>query len=597
MRKRVALALILLAAGVALLHSLWLGEVTDDAGIALAYARTFAAGHGLRLTPLSPRVEGYSDPLWVLWLALGYGLRIGGPQFAHVTGAVFGALAVLATALVPSRAEGRGLRLLDAAAPSVLAFDTTYNLWCGAGMETGAFALALAALLLLLARRSSWSVVPAGVLAVLRPEGAMYLVLLAPLAAKVPGRPPAGAGLPPPRLDLSPPPRNLPPPPRGWVGSLSYGSDILRWLALAALPALAWLLFRLAYYGQWLPNSYYAKRHWNFGGLSYLGSWFFHDPWHVALYLAPLALFSRRTRRAASLALAPCAAAVVFILVSGGDWLGEHRFAAHALPAAALLAGLVPAALCDLLGGRDRDIGWASALALAAAAFLGARARSPERKRNPEVPLAYVAEQGRWFRTVSRRLGLEHPRVAHFDLGGLALESGGEVIDLAGLADLYIGRVGYQDREAVRDYLFDEARPDLLNLHGPVNYLRADPRLGRDYLMIASGLWGENWARKTLELDGFDDRCPSGHIPSPEQLALKLAQAPPLDARDLWLCARAHLPLEKLPDVRPLAARLASQGLAEKDRRRSRDLLDAAVALDPTLTRAAQRLLALRLAP
>ena len=39
------------------------------------------------------------------------------------------------------------------------------------------------------------------------------------------------------------------------------------------------------------------------------------------------------------------------------------------------------------------------------------------------------------------------------------------MIDLAGLADLYIGRVGYQDRRAVEDYVFDEVKPDLLNTY------------------------------------------------------------------------------------------------------------------------------------
>ena len=41
-------------------------------------------------------------------------------------------------------------------------------------------------------------------------------------------------------------------------------------LGLAALPALAWLLFRIGYYGQWLPNSFFAKRTWQYGSVGYL---------------------------------------------------------------------------------------------------------------------------------------------------------------------------------------------------------------------------------------------------------------------------------------------------------------------------------------
>jgi len=450
--RRLAIALVALAALGSLAHGLWLGVVTDDGGIALAYGRTLASGHGLRLTEWSQKVEAFSDPLWVLWLALGYALHIGGPQFARISGVICGALAVLLLGWVTPAAEGRTLRPRDALAPLLLACDTTYNFWLGSGLETGAFALSLTAAMLLLARRSRWSWLPAGLLAVLRPEGPLYALLLAPLAHKR-----------------------------------------LRWLLLAALPALAWLALRLAYCHQWLPNSYFAKRTWNYGPYGYLQDWFTDGPWHYALFVAPLALVTGRTRRAALIALGPAAAAVAFIVFSRGDWMGEHRFAAHALPAAALAAGLVPSALYDLTGDRNRDVGWVSG------ALLLALVASHVRKRDGQFPLWFVADQGRWFRDEARKLGMKrHARVAHFDIGGLALESGAEIIDLAGLADTYVGRVGYKDERAVKDYIFDKVKPDMLNVHGPVQYLAGDPRMKRDYDKVATGVWGENWVRWEL---------------------------------------------------------------------------------------------------
>jgi hypothetical protein len=247
------------------------------------------------------------------------------------------------------------------------------------------------------------------------------------------------------------------------------------------------------------------------------------------------------------------------------------------------------------------NLGWISAVALVALAGSTARARSLDRKEHPEVPLDYVADQGRWFRATATRLGLTRPRIAHFDLGGIALESGGEVIDLAGLADLYIGRVGYKAEKLVRDYVFDEVKPELLNIHGPSQYLRSDPRLSRDYKLAGSGLWGDNWVRKPLE-SGADDRCPA---PGPGtvrllaregQLADVLETTGAADARDLWLCARAHLAANLIPDVSRIGARLAADGLREADPARAKTLLDAAVTLDPRQTAAAQRLLELRLA-
>ena len=572
----------LVAAAGSLAHALWVSAVTDDAGISLAYARDLAAGDGLRLTALSPRVEAYSNPLWVLWLALGSALGIGGTQFARLSGALFAAAAVVLVGLVPSRAEGREPRLSDAVAPLLLSFDTTYNFWAGAGLESGAFALALSAALLLLASGSRWSAIPAGLLCVLRPEGPLYVAGFGLLIGTRAISSPAASGV---------------------GGFLSRGSDILRWLALAALPFLLWLAFRRAYYAAWLPNAYFAKRRWDFGGFWYLNGWFLDGAWHWALYAAPLALLARRTRPAAALAAVACAAAVGFILYSRGDWMSEHRFAAHALPAAALAAGLVPRALHDLFGGRDRDLGWAFALALLTAAALSARARSPDRKRTPELPLSYVAEQGRRFRADADRLGLTRPRIAHFDIGGIALESGGEVVDLAGLADLYLARIGYQSHGAVRDYVFGEMKPEMINIHGPCQYLREDPRLARDYQIVGSGPWGENWVRKSLELDGLDDRCPAQGVgfvralAGQGKLAATLESASAVAARDLWLCARAHLARGALPDVSRLAARLASDGLGERDPARARALLDAAVTLDPLLAAASRRLLLLRLSP
>jgi hypothetical protein len=545
-RAHSALLLIAAAAAVALAHAVWVSQVTDDAGISLAYARSLARGDGLRLTQFSPRVEAFSNPLWVIWLALGYGLRLDGARFAHVSGALCAAAAVFLAGLVPSRVGARMPRPIDALAPWVLAFDTTYAFWSGAGLETGAFALGLTATMALL-DAGPWSAIPAGLLGLLRPEGPLYVLALAAMRR-----------------------------PRGRARRTSRWPGSIAWLALAALPLALWMVFRRGYYGQWLPNAYYAKAHWDYGGWRYLARWFVEDPWHWALCAVPLVFVAASTRRAGALAAAACAAGGAFVLWSRGDWMEEHRFVAHVLPAAALAAGLVPAALDALF---SRRLGAGVAAALIGAAAWGARARSPIRKARPILPLTYVEEQGRWFRDRARKLGLTGYRLAHFDLGGSALQSGAEVIDMAGLADLYM----------VRDYVLGEVRPEMINLHGPCQYLDKDPRFSRDYHLEARGLWGENYVRNSLALRGVDDRCPPAGLP--QDLLAALRSAKPAQARDLWLCARARRPAGALPDVSALAARLAADGLRSGDK----DSLDAAVTLDPLQTAAAQRLLRIRL--
>lgn len=41
----------------------------DDAMISMQYARNLAEGHGLVWNPGQPAVEGYTNFLWVLWMA------------------------------------------------------------------------------------------------------------------------------------------------------------------------------------------------------------------------------------------------------------------------------------------------------------------------------------------------------------------------------------------------------------------------------------------------------------------------------------------------------------------------------------------------
>src|SRR5262245_37549022 len=55
------------------------GWIVDDAGISFAYARNLAQGHGLVSQPGLPPVEGYSNFLWVLLMALSFALRLFDP--------------------------------------------------------------------------------------------------------------------------------------------------------------------------------------------------------------------------------------------------------------------------------------------------------------------------------------------------------------------------------------------------------------------------------------------------------------------------------------------------------------------------------------
>ena len=67
----------------------------DDAMVSMRYARNFAHGYGLVWNPGGARVEGYTNPLWVLYMSLVHLLPIAASKVSlavQVTAAVLLAL-------------------------------------------------------------------------------------------------------------------------------------------------------------------------------------------------------------------------------------------------------------------------------------------------------------------------------------------------------------------------------------------------------------------------------------------------------------------------------------------------------------------------
>ena len=109
----------------------------------------------------------------------------------------------------------------------------------------------------------------------------------------------------------------------------------------------AWIAWRLAYYGELLPNTYHAKvtggSEQLAGGLLYLGDWALAYPIFALALWIPAVLLARRGWRsqikqpelAAVSALA--IAWVGYVVAVGGDSMPFHRFLLPLLPLAAVL--------------------------------------------------------------------------------------------------------------------------------------------------------------------------------------------------------------------------------------------------------------------
>lgn len=411
--------------------------ICDDAYITYRYADNLVRGLGLVFNE-GERVEGYTNLSWTLWTA--GGLRLGASP--EVWTACWG-IACLALALALLAREGwRAAGEAGAAWPLPIAAilgaaHAEWAVFATSGLETSAFtALALAGYLLVargestdsagrrraLGRRALAGAVLA-LCALTRPDGALFAAV---------------CGV--------------------W---LLAGRDVRGALALAAGFAALWApatIWRVAYYGDLFPNTYYAKS----GGLAWWSQGWFYARLYFTRYwpllaALPLAAFVR-PRRAAALPLALAAVYALYVVRVGGDFmfgrmlvpiapfllLLVERGLAAALPARPLARAAIAAALLagmlltptEVDGGRrprgiadERDAyvrvlaGWAqraddNGAVLARmfdglpvrVGFFGAQARLVYRSR---VATAIECETGLTDATIARQELRERGRVGH----------------------------------------------------------------------------------------------------------------------------------------------------------------------------------------
>jgi hypothetical protein len=237
MRRWSPFWLLALAAALAAGAQAWVLRWTcDDAFISFRYAQHFVDGHGLvfNLDPDEAPVEGYTNFAWTMWLALG--LRLGFVDDAlEMWSAAWGSLCHAGTVLLLAAVAWRGSNgraIVPIAACGYAALHHAASL-APAGLETALFVLLVLALLrfalsLRCAREAWLAGFVAVVLAMTRPDGALFV------AATF-----------------------------AFVAFDAWRRRAVRLAIGCAAPLLCvfgpYLLWRHAYYGYWVPNTFYAK--------------------------------------------------------------------------------------------------------------------------------------------------------------------------------------------------------------------------------------------------------------------------------------------------------------------------------------------------
>ena len=202
-------------------------STVDDAWISARYASNLVAGNGLVYSVGEPAVEGYTNLLWTLWLAVGIALGVEENLWMTTSGLLFGALCIpllgeLVRAMLPVDAPGR--RWPAVVVCWIAALDVHHAIASTNGLETSMYTASLLAAAWV-ATRGVHPVLTGLVLAALatvRPEGLLAGALLLGMAAWS-------------RADLG-----------RAAGALACG-----WLGIEA--------WRYGTYGAWLPNTFAAK--------------------------------------------------------------------------------------------------------------------------------------------------------------------------------------------------------------------------------------------------------------------------------------------------------------------------------------------------
>ncbi len=467
------LGMITLALVVSFSGVIWPSWLSDDAFISFRYAQNLAAGNGM-VYNIGERVEGYTNFLWTI-IAAGV-LALGGDivLWSYVSGVALGLAILLLTYTVAARMQGPAWGLVVA-----LVVGTSQSLLLytarGAGLETGLFTLLVLAgsACYLAARRRPAMLAAAGAIfalaAMTRPEGVLVfgVTLMSDVRCQMSDWGQCGS--------------------RSWRVNLQSTICHLQWLVGAFLLIfLPYYLWRLSYYGDPLPNTFYAKTGGGLRqvlrGLQYAGGfaltlggpllllillpWL--RSWRTALnswrgYLLPLVLVY--------------SAYIVFV---GGDHFRGERFFVPVLP---WLAILLADGLAAALPHRPNRL---TTMLLALSFSLGGMTALV--RTTPIDGTIRGVDESLWiWREIGWWIADQTPpdaSLAALGAGAVAYYSQHPVIDLLGLTEKHIARIavstmgegtaGHEKRDPT--YILHDRRPTYI------------PQIWDDYFGGATGL-------------------------------------------------------------------------------------------------------------
>ncbi len=459
--------------------------IVDDAGITFAYARNLAQGNGLVSQPGAAPVEGYSNFTWVALLSPLFLVKLFNPV---VTPKVISFILILITFITTHmtfRLITPRFNIASAIVLSLLSINVSFVAWTTSGLENPL-------LVLLLSQLFYWTVkynhagnenrtkityglgLIAAFIAMSRPEGIIYflafpLLLLAQIAWR--------------RVPAKPAMKNL-----------------FNYWTFFAWPLVAFLLFRYFYFGDILPNTFYAKQTASVAnlGLATLGDLLrgMAPAWGYFLLASMIAAVIIGVRGRVflkdhlALALLLLCSLASFSLLEA-DWMKELRFATGVIFFFYCFAFIAfDAAIASLFANK---LSVAAAGLILAVIFIWSAIpsfieRTNDFRQDPIISFNDVGEHyAPWFNRIADRLDIKDGSLLTPDIGGELYYSDLKIYDLGGLCDKTIARAWGKDQAALNDYVYETLKPSFIFNHANWGgaQIEADSRLQQNYAVMS----------------------------------------------------------------------------------------------------------------
>jgi len=520
-------AVLVIAVVIHLLHQLWFYQWhIEDAAITFSFAKYWVQGEGLVPFPGAERVEGYSNPTWMVLVAIWYAIGVDPFWSSKIMAAIFGAACLPMAWLLAKEAMPDDKSFAPLAAPVLLAFSAHHAIWSASALENSLYnLLILTGCWLVLQEQKSarypWSAVAFLLLALTRPDGLMYAAIGGFFAMVFTLR--AGRGLKP----------------------------TILWLLTFWLPYLLFIAVRLWYFAYPLPSTFYAKTatrgtwmnvyKWYFRGwlqvriycqatwtgfflpafvLAMLGTrgrrgriglviigigaalllipgpdvvrelWFWPQiinmkneavflPYLrfrlgillVMLILLPVLVVGRRGWRARLLVYAMAAASLFFQVFTDGDWMQGLRWFSMLAPTQAILMCLGIDEFSRFVARKVDQPRFGTAAILVSTLLICLWIPpnvnySIHYESKPDDFPGRIQQRVEHKEKLVRKVFLEEqPRTLDMDMGAHMYWSDMEMIDMAGLINTPIAMHTYWDRPFIEEYVFGEKKPHFAHVH------------------------------------------------------------------------------------------------------------------------------------